>query len=108
MIEKLKGRYLLAVLTNNSEHRMRADEHLGIYKPFDKVYQSCKIGLKKPNADFYQYAQRDIGVASDEILFVDDVARNVDAARLLGWHAFRYESLDSFATELLAHGVKID
>lgn len=47
---------------------------------------SSDIGVAKPSAEFFAAATKIID--SREIVFVDDRAVNVDAARRLGWTAF--------------------
>ncbi|MGZ9934648.1 HAD family hydrolase [Streptomyces sp. NC-S4] len=45
---------------------------------------SCRIGSAKPEPAAYEWCVRELGLPPEEILFVDDRAENVDAARRLG------------------------
>ncbi|MFF4422373.1 HAD family hydrolase [Streptomyces sp. NPDC001549] len=45
---------------------------------------SCRIGSAKPEPAAYEWCVRELGLPHGEILFVDDRAENVDAARRLG------------------------
>lgn len=56
------------------------------------VVQSCKIGLVKPNADIYHHARQKANVAHEEILFVDDYAQNIAAAKKLGWRGVVFDT----------------
>lgn len=45
---------------------------------------SCRIGSAKPEPAAYEWCIRELGLPPEEILFVDDRAENVHAARQLG------------------------
>uniref|UniRef100_A0AAU2JYB2 HAD family phosphatase n=1 Tax=Streptomyces sp. NBC_00049 TaxID=2903617 RepID=A0AAU2JYB2_9ACTN len=45
---------------------------------------SCRIGSAKPEPAAYEWCLRELGLPPGEILFVDDRAENVHAARRLG------------------------
>jgi putative hydrolase of the HAD superfamily len=54
---------------------------------------------------FFTAAQARMGVsAAQAILFVDDTAVNVDAARTCGWRAMLYRGRDSLARALEGWG----
>ena len=62
---------------------------------FRKVYTSCGLRLRKPDATAYLAVADDMGVEPSAILFVDDNAENVAGARAAGlraWHATSPES----------------
>lgn len=51
---------------------------------FEVLVFSSDIGYNKPHPRIYTYAIEQLGVEADECLFVDDLARNVDAATAVG------------------------
>lgn len=53
---------------------------------FEKTYFSHMLGLRKPNADIFEYVLQDAGIAADETLFIDDFIENIEMARKLGFH----------------------
>ena len=88
----LELKYKLFLLSNtNHIHKKAFDE---IYylkerkKPFDdffdKAYYSSDIGLRKPNANIYEYVLQENKLDAGKTLFVDDSAQNLDAAKALG------------------------
>ena len=91
-IVSLQSRYKLFLLSNTNHIHKKEFHH--IYhqkkraKPFDdffnKAYYSCDIGLRKPNANIYEYVLHENKLDADTTLFVDDSAQNVNAARALG------------------------
>lgn len=58
------------------------------------------LGAAKPDAGIYRHAQAVLGVASHEIVFFDDLADNVAAARAMGWRAFLVDPAGDPAAEM--------
>lgn len=60
---------------------------------FDACYLSHEMGMEKPHAEIYRELERREGVSGRDIVFVDDTAGNVEAARALGWmHSIHHRS----------------
>ncbi len=53
---------------------------------FDAVVSSAATGSRKPEPRVYQVLCQALGVAPRECLFLDDIGRNLKAARALGMH----------------------
>ncbi len=66
---------------------------------------SYQLGAQKPNEKIYRGAAELASVPPQQILFIDDVADNVAAARNLGWDAVQYTSTDALEQELLSRGL---
>ncbi|MEO6289393.1 MAG: HAD-IA family hydrolase, partial [Ginsengibacter sp.] len=64
---------------------------------FDKSYYSHLIGLRKPNADIFEFVLKDAGIVAGETLFIDDTKDNIISADEMG-----------FKTHLLQPGEKIE
>ena len=93
-LEVLRQRYPLYVLSNtNATHIDWVDAHarqtgLGDWRRFfEEVYTSYELHSVKPEPEIYRRAQARIGRPPAELLFVDDRAENVEAARAQGWQA---------------------
>ncbi|MEU5805982.1 HAD family phosphatase [Streptomyces sp. NPDC047718] len=69
---------------------------------FTVVGLSCRIGSAKPEPDAYTWCVRALGLAAEEILFVDDNVGNVRAARELGLRGHVFTSHEALAAELEA------
>ncbi|MGH3588236.1 MAG: HAD-IA family hydrolase [Pseudonocardia sp.] len=52
---------------------------------------SHEVGLAKPDPRIYKLTCDRLDVQPDEIVFLDDVEANVEAARQLGWRAVLHE-----------------
>lgn len=59
---------------------------LGYDRHFDEQFYSCELGVAKPDAAYFTTILDRLGLRPDEVLFVDDSPRNVDAAAELGLH----------------------
>lgn len=86
--EELKGSVGLAILSNSADGARREEERrYGFSRLFDPVIYSHETGAMKPDPSIYWLACEAIGAEPKKILFIDDVAENVDAARAFGMQA---------------------
>lgn len=58
---------------------------------YTAIVQSCEVGHIKPEPEIYHVAQKRAGVAPQEIFFIDDLARNVEAAQKIGWYGHVFD-----------------
>ncbi|KAF5904803.1 acyl-CoA dehydrogenase family member 10 isoform X2, partial [Clarias magur] len=75
-----------AVLSNNfllpgGKSHLPVDTSL-----FDIVVESCRVGLCKPDLRIYQLCADRLRVSPHEVVFLDDLSFNVEAAVQLGMH----------------------
>lgn len=92
---------------SNQEHHRVAylREQGGLGAHFDEIIYSAALGVCKPERVFFTNAQARMGVAvAQSILFVDDKAENVDAARAAGWRAMLYRGPESLEKALAGWG----
>ena len=54
---------------------------------FSQIYVSSSLGLRKPEAAAFNHVVSEIGVPAQRIVFFDDLAENITAARLAGLRA---------------------
>jgi len=84
-----KERLRTALLTNNWIGRDRTfldafGEAREISALFDVVVQSAVVGVRKPDARFYEMACAQLSVAPAECVFLDDLGVNLKTARHMG------------------------
>lgn len=90
-IRSLRGRYKTGLLSNAfSDLRRVVTSTLKISDAFDEMVISAEIHLMKPDPRIYQYALQRLGVAPQEAVFIDDMARNVEGARSQGMFAIQF------------------
>lgn len=84
---------------------------LGYDELFDVSCYSHELGAAKPDPAYFERAASRIGAEIGSILFVDDRADNVAAARSVGMPAERWdldEGHDALERRLAGHGVPAD
>lgn len=96
--------------TNQDAHRAACMRERAPYsRLLDGGYYSCELGVAKPSAAFFEHIARDLGLAPDELLFVDDQPANVAGARSAGLAAECWahgEGVGRLTDLLHAHGVR--
>jgi HAD superfamily hydrolase (TIGR01549 family) len=86
-LPELRQRYgRLACLSNDvSSWSLKLRQRFGLESWIDHWFISGDLGLRKPSAEIYRLAADRLGVAPQEVLFVDDRPRNLEAATAVGF-----------------------
>lgn len=88
--------YRVGILSNSFDGARREEQRrFGFSDAFDPLVYSHEVGLAKPDPRIFSLAAQRIGLAPDEIVFVDDLVANVEAARACGLHAVLHETAAS-------------
>jgi glucose-1-phosphatase len=96
LLASLRSRYRLAALSNTNEtHWRRNLDVLGVNALFERCFASHEIGVAKPDAAAYRCVLDALGVDAADVVFFDDNAANVEAARQLGIDAHQVVGVDS-------------
>ncbi|WP_396171414.1 HAD family hydrolase [Flavobacterium sp.] len=90
-LQKLTKKYRLFLLSNtDSIHIDTFERDNGLsftrdfYMCFEKVYFSFEMGMRKPDAEIFDYLIKNHELSPKRTLFIDDKKENTDAALLLG------------------------
>ena len=67
---------------------------------FDDMVISAEIGFAKPDPRIYNAALQNLMVKPEESVFIDDMLRNVEAARKIGMYAVQFIQSDQAVAEL--------
>lgn len=87
----LRPRYQTALLSNSFDGARREEEaRLHLSEIADVIIYSHEVGVAKPDPRIYAIACERLGVRPEEIVFLDDVERNVVAANDYGIHAILF------------------
>lgn len=95
MLSRLGETHRVALLSNtNSIHwkMVNHDDHLR--RLFDHVFLSFEIGSAKPHRDAFDHVLNAVPDAPGRIMFLDDTARNVEAAASLGIRSLHVAGID--------------
>ena len=67
---------------------------------FDAFFESSVLGLQKPDPRIYRHACSELGIAPEEAVFLDDIGRNLKAARALGMTTIKVDTPEQALAEL--------
>jgi len=84
-----------------AEHLERTHDFL---RCFESGVVSARVGQIKPEPGIYDTAARLFGAAPDQLLFIDDVPANVQAARAAGWQALHFVDAADCEVQLRVRG----
>jgi putative hydrolase of the HAD superfamily len=108
LIRALRPPYQTSILSNADltlEERLR--DTLKLHHLFDDIVCSAVVGMAKPDARIYQLAAERLRLTPEECVFIDDLERNVLAARETGMSAVHFRvDRDSLAEQLAELGVR--
>jgi len=101
LIRKLKTRYRIGLLSNTNvwdfKYQITPCE---VFKLFDTVTVSFKVGAMKPDEKIYLDALLKLGFRPDECVYIDDIKDYVDAASVLGIKGIHYTSHENLVETL--------
>lgn len=102
VLDSLRGRFELAVISNFDGRLRMIFEHLGVSPFFSYVFLSSELGADKPDPEIFRRAMRLSSVEPDEALHVgDDPERDWEAASAAGLEVFRLERPRNSLRDLL-------
>jgi HAD superfamily hydrolase (TIGR01509 family) len=79
------------IVSNSGPGAREAERRYGFEAITDDLVYSHEVGLRKPDPAIFALATSRLGVEPGEVVFLDDVSANIDAARAAGWHAVLHE-----------------
>jgi putative hydrolase of the HAD superfamily len=91
--------------TNSAHVEHFSVAYAGVLGHFREMFLSSAIGLRKPEAAAFDHVVKAIGMPAERIVFFDDLAENIEAARKRGLTAVHVRSPDDVAEALAALGI---
>ncbi|HSG54085.1 MAG TPA: HAD-IA family hydrolase, partial [Paracoccaceae bacterium] len=76
-----------------------------VFAQFRDIVVSGDEKLAKPDPAIFRLAEQRFGHAPHNLLFIDDRADNIAAARDRGWHGHLFTDAAALEAELTAHGL---
>ncbi len=91
-LDKMKSKYQLFLLSNTNHIHLQAFHKIyyntkrekSFEEFFNKAYYSFEIGLRKPDAECYDWILKQNNLIPGNTLFIDDSVANVAAAKFAG------------------------
>jgi putative hydrolase of the HAD superfamily len=109
LVPALKARYQLFLLSNTNDMHCRwfRRQFAETLNHFDGLVFSHEVGLRKPQPGIYAHCLKLMRCPPSDCVFVDDLPRNVAAARECGWHGIVYTNADALRRDLAKLGVVV-
>ena len=82
-----------------------AQTHYDFLHAFDRPYISGHLRMAKPDPAIYAHVEANSGIAPENLLFTDDRADNIAAAKARGWQTHLFEGPQGWAARLVADGL---
>lgn len=108
-VDCCREHFITACLTNNFGHRPDNDSAAGTAKTrdwksaldlFDAVIESSKVGVRKPEPEFFEIACARLSIDPRQAVFLDDIGANLKPARAMGMHTIKVTDPDAALDEL--------
>lgn len=92
-IDRLKQKYKVGLLTNMYPNMLNQIYKAGLMPDvkWDVVIDSSIEKVRKPQDEIFQLAQDRSGFSGQEILFVENGKKHIDAASKFGWQTLLYD-----------------
>ena len=84
VVLRLKERYKVGVLSDTWPSTERILRALGLWDLFDGIVFSCYEGVLKPDEKMYRAVTQKLDLPPQELLFIDDLQKNLDGAKRFG------------------------
>lgn len=103
VLEQLRPRYQLAVVSSFDGRLRMILEELGLSKYFSNVFVSSELGVDKPNPEIFRRALKFVSLSASDVLHVgDDPERDWQAASEAGLFVFQLDRPRNSLRDLLS------
>jgi putative hydrolase of the HAD superfamily len=101
-VRRCHGTLRTGLLTNNFV-AMNGDGPVGqLLELFDVVIESSRVGIRKPEPEFYELACERLDVKPEEAVFLDDLGVNLKPAKAMGMTTIKVTDPDTAIADLEA------
>ncbi|MFV8270329.1 HAD family hydrolase [Flavobacterium sp. GT2N3] len=97
-LQMLSQKYRLFLLSNTDaihidtfQHKAGITFYREFYQCFERVYFSFELGMRKPDAEIFNYLVKKHDLTPKRTLFIDDKKENTDAALALGFQVWNLQ-----------------
>ena len=99
LLKTLGKHYRLFLLSNTNETHITVFEQTlkthyncnNLEPFFEKVYYSCRMNMRKPNVEIFNYVLKENDLSPEQTLFIDDTQQHIDGALKAGIYAHLLE-----------------
>jgi putative hydrolase of the HAD superfamily len=92
--------YVTAIVSDQTDWLETLDRRFDFFREFDRVFISHRLGKGKRDPSIFDDVARELGIAPEEALFVDDMLANVVRAEGRGMRGTVFEDEERFLREM--------
>jgi HAD superfamily hydrolase (TIGR01509 family) len=108
MVDALLDQVKVLLLSNTNEmHWRHVRPLIPQFDRFCDLVISCDLKLAKPDAEIFRVALARAKVAPEHVVYFDDVASFVEAARALGIHGRIFTTAENFRRQMAELGIVV-
>ena len=108
LLESLKDRHRLFLLSNTNEIHIQkvhqqlqnVSEHETLHLYFEQTYFSSDIGMRKPDAEIFEFVLQQNQLNPAKTLFIDDTEQHILGAQSVGIHTYHLQKGESICEVL--------
>jgi glucose-1-phosphatase len=106
IVKHVSSRYQTALVSNTNEihYKLSQMKYEGL-EILHKHYLSYQLRVMKPARGFYDVIIKDQGKLASQMLFIDDIAENVESAKSMGMQGLQFVSTKQLGTDLQYLGI---
>ncbi|MGZ7081429.1 MAG: HAD family hydrolase, partial [Thermoanaerobaculia bacterium] len=107
ILDRVRERYRVAFISNSNEVHAEVipRKFAALFRPEDRFVLSHRFKAAKPDPELFHRALEVIGSKPQEVVFIDDLLENVQAARSVGIVAYQFRDAPLLLHELEADGL---
>jgi putative hydrolase of the HAD superfamily len=107
LLDRVRAKYRVAFLSNSNEvHAELIPKQFGtLFRRDDRFVFSYRFKVAKPDPEIFRRALEVIGALPQQVVFIDDLLENVNAARSIGMNAYQFIDMVTLARELERDGL---
>ena len=104
LLERLHGlgRELYFLSNMPEPYAVHLEARHDFLRLFRRGIFSARVQMIKPEPALFAHAEAEFGISGGPVVFIDDVVKNVHAARAAGWQTIHFESAAQCGRELAA------
>lgn len=101
VLETLAARDAVFCLSNTNEEHLRfIEKKFPEMRSFTRTFASHDLKVRKPEPEIYELVRAELDVPAADLVFFDDRAENITAAKQAGWQAHLFENADQVRSVL--------
>jgi glucose-1-phosphatase len=107
LLDRVRARYRVAFLSNSNEVHAEVIpwRFAPLFRRDDRFVFSHRFRVAKPDPEMFRRALEVIGASASQVVFIDDLHENVQAARTIGIQSFQFVDCKQLTSELVAEGL---